>query len=160
MLIEINKPTQFNTRNEFTSVASITQDRSGSTKTKSSFQKKFKNFSFVHSTSVIKQLSRLFANPVDYKIYSLTKNPDLHDDNNSNELIKMTRKIAIHMEHQSFNRKDPVAIVVVLLEFMTKCDVYRIHGETALWLFKQYLSGSVKFVIQARFVLAAVNIGA
>lgn len=95
-------------------------------------------------------MSELFAKAVHYRYYRRIKRFFHYDDDITNELKKITKKITVPMKDHSISVENLVSTIASLQGFKVACDASNIHDRAAMWLFKHYISGRVKAVIVAR----------
>lgn len=107
--------------------------------------------------TVLKPMSELFADAVDYQHYRLIKRSARYNDNVANELKKMTKETTVQVKHLTFTGRGSVSMIASLQAFKADCDAYNINEGAAMWPFKHYLSGLVETIINARVVLPTQN---
>lgn len=108
--------------------------------------------------TVTKLVNNLLADAVGYQNYRVTKKSAGYDDKDVNELNKMTKKVEFQRKDQTFNVRDSVSVIVFLQSSRVACYACSIPKGAAMWLFKQYISGLVKSVIQGRVALPTETI--
>lgn len=116
---------------------------------KSNEKNRIDQSSVVLGITVIRSVSELFIDAVDYRKYALINKSHWYDYEVENELNKMTKTTAVQMESQTFPGNGPMSIIVFSQDFNGAFVACNIHKCAGMWLLKHYLNSSVESVIKA-----------
>lgn len=113
----------------------------------------------VPGLTVIELVNARFAAPVDYRNYRLLKKSSGSDDDVAQKLHKMSKKIVVQMKYCTIFGKDPISLINFRQEFKAACDEYEVHKGSAMWVFRQFSTGSAETAVKALVTLTnATNV--
>lgn len=107
----------------------------------------------VNALVVLKPVSKLFTETVNYCQYRLVKKSVRYEDAVAYKLSGMTRKISVEMKDRKFFRTELVLMISFLKYFKAGYAACDIHERDAVGLFKKLLIEPVKSFIKARMGL-------
>lgn len=98
--------------------------------------------------TVIRLVSGVLTNAIDFPSYRLIKKSAWYDDDVAMKWNNITRKTAVRMNERAFSGINQQLIIAFLQNFEVASRTCNTNERTAMWLFKHYISHPFEAVIK------------